>query len=761
MSKHPPRADTSRRSLIRPSTSPGSRRSLSSSRKSTVSSRLKSARSNISDLAALNVDQKYKYANEIKGENKAIKANRLLQLNKIANRLSDQAYRKYNTMYDLYRELDTDGDGAINFEEFDQGLKKCGFHVNRRDTEEIYKMIDRDNSRTIDYAEFTKLLEPEVCQFSTGRLALHANIRMDADVSEFQVAEDNARKLPEVAPFQAAYLRHRVQEKVAVRTEKAEVASQLLHAFRFVDPRKDGYITYDEFRTAVGMGKKGVPGMNIGLNEKQVEELISICDIDRDGCISLCEFISALTKTNTGDFDFLTQSRMDVEQRLEKYAKDQTLDEFKKIKVLTKTIKDTYGQIPNRTTPLTTEQIVERTLGMLKRRNRARGGLRKAFQAYDQDRSGKIEIDEFRNILTSMNCNLSNEQFTQLWKRFDKDGDGTVQADEFCDAVFRDNEVAVTSLGQRGLSKFTRAGKVKLMKQQIKEEEEHQEKQKQRSSTCSTAPSSLTASLSSSSFMAATTSAKDKDDQRASTSHGIRHKRRNNKSMNKSRSTGHLFDPLEWSLQKKDQEMGSTFLKGRPETREVKKTGEAPSSRYDTNMRQERKKQVTKLYANGMRPSTAGMTHTASLMKALEPMSRTSPFRRQYSPAQGLHMTVNNFRYPQFKNDRSRFVTTYQALNELGYQASDHHKRLRKSIRFDNGLDLQNTYKHLTSVHRQLKNTRNQNNLRNGAKSKLHNLRYVMNKELNGPCRRPGKRMWHHEYMPGAVTHHRPSPHPW
>ena len=54
-------------------------------------------------------------------------------------------------MQDLYRELDTDGDGEINFEEFDAGLKKCGFLVNRRDTEAIYQMIDRDHSRTIDY----------------------------------------------------------------------------------------------------------------------------------------------------------------------------------------------------------------------------------------------------------------------------------------------------------------------------------------------------------------------------------------------------------------------------------------------------------------------------------------------------------------------------------------------------------------------------------------------------------------------------------
>ena len=301
MSNIPPRSDTSRRSLIRPSTSPGSRkgsrRSIrsssrqSSSRQSpspsshynspTISSRLKSARSSYKHTPRPQTAYTTKEFNktlEDKGKNKAVTANRELQLQKIANRLSDQAYTKYKNMQDLYRELDTDGDGEINFEEFDAGLKKCGFLVNRRDTEAIYQMIDRDHSRTIDYSEFCTLLAPKVCQFSSGRLHLHANIRMDDDISEFKVQEKI--DLPIVPPVQQRYLVNRVQEKVAVRTKQAEVASQLLHAFKFVDPRKDGYITYDEFRTAVGLGKKSTPGMNIGLNDQEVEQLISICDIE-------------------------------------------------------------------------------------------------------------------------------------------------------------------------------------------------------------------------------------------------------------------------------------------------------------------------------------------------------------------------------------------------------------------------------------------------------------------------------------------------
>ena len=41
--------------------------------------------------------------------------------------MADQANMKYKTMYELYRRIDEDGDGKIDINEFDAGLKRCGF----------------------------------------------------------------------------------------------------------------------------------------------------------------------------------------------------------------------------------------------------------------------------------------------------------------------------------------------------------------------------------------------------------------------------------------------------------------------------------------------------------------------------------------------------------------------------------------------------------------------------------------------------------
>jgi hypothetical protein len=88
-------------------------------------------------------------------------------------------------------------------------------------------------------------------------------------------------------------------------------------------------------------------------------------------------------------------------------------------------------------------------------------------------------------------------------------------------------------------------------------------------------------------------------------------------------------------------------------------------------------------------------------------------------------------------------------------------KRLRNVDRFNNGQKVQMNQASLRTASSQLKTIQRQNNIRSGARAKLHYAKYVMEKELGTEGRRPGKRMWHHEYVPGFNSPHHPSPHPW
>ena len=114
---------------------------------------------------------------------------------------------------------------------------------------------------------------------------------------------------------------------------------------------------------------------------------------------------------------------------------------------------------------------------MLRTRNRARGGLRKAFRTYDLDKSGTVEKHEFKDLIKRLNCQLTPNEFEMLWDKFDRDGDGCVYADEFCDAVFRDEQSAATpfanpaSAKSNSALKFTMAARRKEMASREQEQQ--------------------------------------------------------------------------------------------------------------------------------------------------------------------------------------------------------------------------------------------------------------------------------------------------
>ncbi|XP_076456674.1 neo-calmodulin-like [Babylonia areolata] len=62
--------------------------------------------------------------------------------------------------------------------------------------------------------------------------------------------------------------------------------------------------------------------------------------------------------------------------------------------------------------------------------------LESAFRHFDKDHSGKLSRDELRHFLTSnVGEPLTEEEFTDVIKDMDQDGDGMVDLTEFCDML--------------------------------------------------------------------------------------------------------------------------------------------------------------------------------------------------------------------------------------------------------------------------------------------------------------------------------------
>ena len=77
--------------------------------------------------------------------------------------------------------------------------------------------------------------------------------------------------------------------------------------------------------------------------------------------------------------------------------------------------------------------------------------LRKAFQFFDRDNNGTVDLDEFTHTLEHLGLHssaaglpgqggVSRETVASLFQRYDADGGGTISYDEFCERFLKEQE---------------------------------------------------------------------------------------------------------------------------------------------------------------------------------------------------------------------------------------------------------------------------------------------------------------------------------
>lgn len=62
--------------------------------------------------------------------------------------------------------------------------------------------------------------------------------------------------------------------------------------------------------------------------------------------------------------------------------------------------------------------------------------LRDAFRSIDKDKSGTITLGELRDMIDRLEMNVSEQELITIMRHFDKDGDGVLNYNDFCESVF-------------------------------------------------------------------------------------------------------------------------------------------------------------------------------------------------------------------------------------------------------------------------------------------------------------------------------------
>ena len=175
---------------------------------------------------------------------------------------------------DAFRCLDKNGDGTVTMREFRACLPLLGFENTPQKADQIFRELDADGSGRIEYEELNQ------------KLRQGATIELSRSLKEgARVVAYDRRPLQTSAPDQA-----QISTSVGeMRFALAKEYERIMDIFKACDLNRDGYITKAEFRVALPtLGLSGQGG------RAAIDELFESFDLDGNGQVTFQELNTML-----------------------------------------------------------------------------------------------------------------------------------------------------------------------------------------------------------------------------------------------------------------------------------------------------------------------------------------------------------------------------------------------------------------------------------------------------------------------------------
>ncbi|CAK9015494.1 EF-hand domain-containing family member C2 [Durusdinium trenchii] len=349
-----------------------------------------------------------------KRENEDLKVLKQTILDKIQSRMVGGPY----ALLRAFRKFGTDENGCITFENFVIGLRSIGILPTAFDDEQLrrlFSMYDNSGDMRIDYQEFVdhvmqdKPIATNSTRFSSrwlrssdfyvGNVIQFMFPQTGATTQEFELLSADKQTLDLMAAHPDDFPKSNVE---AIASMLAETLSEnhvnVSDAFRVVDNEGKGWIYPEQFGDLLKGWALDFGLIGEDLTEHETLTLVRHYDKDGDGKIFYNEFSDALKKKKP----LMSSGRLGGTVAAEVSVNEAAEIIFEKLQTLQQD-----------------------------------GDLLQKFKQIDEDDSGRISWDEFRNMLRRFDIYLNNDKDRSfLMLKFDKNSDGLIDYQEFCESLF-------------------------------------------------------------------------------------------------------------------------------------------------------------------------------------------------------------------------------------------------------------------------------------------------------------------------------------
>ena len=321
---------------------------------------------------------------------------------------------------ETFMQLDVDGSGSVDRSEFANALHELELGISTKNCGSLFDAIDIDQSGDLEISEFMEAITGTMRE--EVRDSIHAVVH--SDKIDSLAIELDIKHRKEVKKASATVVK-RVKELMAQRSFAGGMEAALMELFMKSDIDHSGSISRDEFSLAM-------KSLGVELEKRDIDAVLSKADKDGGGELEYWEFVKMLRppkrkklvrQDDVGEGEsgvpiFGVKHESDMQLV---YGRRSMVQETERLKR-----KQLHDQIEI-FRPIDAQNALRALYVALASKHMTGSQLYEFFLDLDKDGSGTIDAEEFRHTMQKvLRLGLTGPQLDALAKKLDGDSNGDV-----------------------------------------------------------------------------------------------------------------------------------------------------------------------------------------------------------------------------------------------------------------------------------------------------------------------------------------------